>query len=419
MKKTCAAYFGAAFLFAVLYSTFVSVDQAQAIPAWARKYRTSCSTCHYAFPKLNGFGKAFRNNGYRYPGGDENYRKEEPVSLGSESYKRVWPDAIWPADIPGAIPIGVQAIGRVNYEPDAEVKSSFEFPHELEVLYGGVIGDNVSFKGEIEIENEDNDTELAFPFFLQWDFNPKWHIRAGNLTPEPTPEHHRLTRNHYNIPSFRSRNRVRLRDAHAGIELRGVGNGAAGKGGYEFHLGVVNGQGRNDANSEKDVFGIFTYKFGGLGELGGTEGQENESSAFYVDNNLRLGGYFYIGTATQDGIDEDFQIYGGLLDFWLNRFQLNGSIMYMNSALPGLPDRTSLLWYAEGNYVLYPWLIGLLRFEYTDADTDANVDAATSLIPAISFVARANVRFTAEYLIPLDDARKDSDLFVLQAQFGF
>ena len=36
---------------------------AEAIPAFSRKYATSCATCHVAFPKLNAFGKAFRNNG--------------------------------------------------------------------------------------------------------------------------------------------------------------------------------------------------------------------------------------------------------------------------------------------------------------------------------------------------------------------
>jgi hypothetical protein len=35
---------------------------AAAIPAFARKYGTSCQTCHTIFPKLNPFGEAFRRN---------------------------------------------------------------------------------------------------------------------------------------------------------------------------------------------------------------------------------------------------------------------------------------------------------------------------------------------------------------------
>lgn len=38
---------------------------AQAIPAFARKYGLPCSACHEAWPKLNSFGQAFRDNGFQ------------------------------------------------------------------------------------------------------------------------------------------------------------------------------------------------------------------------------------------------------------------------------------------------------------------------------------------------------------------
>ena len=44
-------------------------EESYAIPAFARKYKTSCATCHNGFPKLNAFGEAFRRNGYQFPGG--------------------------------------------------------------------------------------------------------------------------------------------------------------------------------------------------------------------------------------------------------------------------------------------------------------------------------------------------------------
>ncbi len=406
-------------LLALVYVSVLSVDNAYAIPTWARKYKTSCATCHYAYPKLNGFGKAFKNNGYRYPGGDENYRKEEPVSLGAESYKRMWPDALWPSDFPGFIPLSIQPVGRVNVAPDGEVKSEFEFPHELELLYGGTLGESASFFGEIELENEDNETEFAFPFTFQWDFNPRWHLQVGTVRPDPTPEHHRLTRNHYNVASFRTRNRWRLRDQHTGIALIATNNGPNGRGGYLFEAGVVNGQGISDVNSDKDVFAIFSYKIGGLGQIGGTEGGASQTSAHYIDDNLTLGGFAYIGTASDDaGVEEDFNVFGGTLDWWFKRFILNSTVMYMHSELPNVPDRNSLVWYAQGNYVFYPWLIGLVRFESTDQDVDDAADAETFLIPALSVVLRANVRVTAEYFAPLDDINSDNKLFNIQLQFG-
>ena len=42
-------------------------SHAWAIPAFARKYKTGCVTCHTIFPKLTPFGEQFRRNGYRFP----------------------------------------------------------------------------------------------------------------------------------------------------------------------------------------------------------------------------------------------------------------------------------------------------------------------------------------------------------------
>jgi hypothetical protein len=42
-----------------------SCSPAFAIPAFARKYGLPCSACHEAWPKLNNFGLAFRDNGYQ------------------------------------------------------------------------------------------------------------------------------------------------------------------------------------------------------------------------------------------------------------------------------------------------------------------------------------------------------------------
>jgi hypothetical protein len=67
---------------------------AHAVPAFARKYQTSCQTCHIVFPKLNAFGEAFRLRGYRLPGETEEMVKQPPVSLGAPAYKKLWPQAI-------------------------------------------------------------------------------------------------------------------------------------------------------------------------------------------------------------------------------------------------------------------------------------------------------------------------------------
>jgi hypothetical protein len=44
---------------------FTYVSDANAIPAFARKYDVACTLCHTTFPKLNDFGVNFRDNGYQ------------------------------------------------------------------------------------------------------------------------------------------------------------------------------------------------------------------------------------------------------------------------------------------------------------------------------------------------------------------
>src|SRR5690242_18131940 len=85
-----------------------SVRYADAIPAFARQYGTSCTTCHLDFPKLNDFGKAFKDAGFKFPKDDESFIKIPPVMLGAPAQKELWPHTIWPGTIPGLPPIGLR-----------------------------------------------------------------------------------------------------------------------------------------------------------------------------------------------------------------------------------------------------------------------------------------------------------------------
>ncbi|HEY4933880.1 MAG TPA: hypothetical protein VII23_20130 [Terriglobales bacterium] len=82
--------------------------QSFAIPAFSRQYGTSCSTCHIDFPKLNDFGKAFKDAGFKFPKDDESMLKIPPVMLGAPANSELWPKAIWPGSIPGLPPIGLR-----------------------------------------------------------------------------------------------------------------------------------------------------------------------------------------------------------------------------------------------------------------------------------------------------------------------
>ena len=138
-------------------------SNAFAVPAFARKYQTSCQTCHIVFPKLNAFGEAFRLRGYRMPGETEAMVKEPPVSLGAPAYKRLWPQAVWPGEISSAVPLAINiALADVNMSSHNDdgtvstVKNDLQFPREVNVFGAGTLGEHVSYFGEVTFgENAD------------------------------------------------------------------------------------------------------------------------------------------------------------------------------------------------------------------------------------------------------------------------
>ena len=56
--------FASGLLLASIFLLF-SVSDANALPAFARKYGLRCSACHEAWPMLNYFGQKFKDNGYQ------------------------------------------------------------------------------------------------------------------------------------------------------------------------------------------------------------------------------------------------------------------------------------------------------------------------------------------------------------------
>jgi hypothetical protein len=106
--RTCSArmHYGLWSICLLLFLVFPTVSHA--IPAFARLYQTSCSTCHSDFPKLNDFGKAFKDAGFKFPVDDEGMLKVPPVLLGAPAQKETFPHSIWPGTIPGIPPIGLK-----------------------------------------------------------------------------------------------------------------------------------------------------------------------------------------------------------------------------------------------------------------------------------------------------------------------
>jgi hypothetical protein len=104
---------------------------ASAIPAFARRYKVSCQTCHDPFPKLNDFGAQFAANGYRMSPTEE---PMDTIGTGDELLALM-------KDVPLAVRLEMYAQAYAN----GDVATDFQYPYGVKVLSGGAISKKISY----------------------------------------------------------------------------------------------------------------------------------------------------------------------------------------------------------------------------------------------------------------------------------
>ncbi|MEK6630407.1 MAG: hypothetical protein AABY89_06710 [Acidobacteriota bacterium] len=382
---------------------------AEAIPAFARRYQTSCTTCHVLIPKLNAFGIAFRNNGYRIPANDEKFVKTPDVQLGAPAWKRVWPDAVWPGGIPGIPPIAIRIFSDVVINPSTTSKVNFIFPNEFEILAVGTAGDHISYLGELEITTGDRvDLARAFIQFDQIFGSPVANLVVGRFEPRAVPFsrfHRRLTPSDFLATEFRNVSEgFDFKTRQAGFEFWGAKTGSNNKGGVEYAAGIVNGNGPfADNNTSKDLYYRLSYKVGGFGVAGSTEETEElKQSNNWRDNSIRLGTSGYFGKGQFAGKLDEFYRVGGDVDIFLRDLNVSTWVFMGRddfTATKTVTDFTAVA--VEANYVAKPWLIGVLRYDAVFRDKDADIKR---VVPAVVIAIRANVRLVADWEVFLKNS---------------
>jgi len=130
----------------VMAAAFLAAPRdASAIPAFARATELPCSGCHTAWPKLNRFGRAYKENGYAIERGNA----EGQLEIGDK------------LSIPAHAPLSIVVNSR-PYDRKKRGTTKLRALHELEILAGGSMFNYGSFFGELEMEDENNfDPELG------------------------------------------------------------------------------------------------------------------------------------------------------------------------------------------------------------------------------------------------------------------
>jgi len=142
-SRRCALTSWLALALLVLVSIpLLAPADAGAIPAFARKYQMSCTTCHAPYPRLKPYGEEFAARGFRMEPG-----KEPPRA----TYDTGDPLLSLPRDLP----LAMRMEGYFSYKEGGAAEDDFEWPWVWKILSGGPIGTKVSYYVYFLIEEGD------------------------------------------------------------------------------------------------------------------------------------------------------------------------------------------------------------------------------------------------------------------------
>jgi hypothetical protein len=387
----------------VLVSSSWLCEEAQAIPPFARKYATSCQTCHVIIPKLNSFGEAFRLNGYKIAEADAALVKEEPVALGAPAYKEMFPDAMWPSSIPGLPPIGLRVTSSIMRTHDETIRrrSDLVFPEEVALLAGGRFDEHFGALTEIVFDKDGvagiDQANLFVNDILSWAGVPEHALsaRIGKMDTqlllsynEPTKIAHSaplwgdFSIGNWKVPdgaggSVSPLNSFSLSESKAAIELNGI---LAQR--FYWGAGLTTGVDSTDVN-HLDAYYKLKWKPFGRDFLGKFTADEEVSTAStpsggWVDNGLLLEHFGYFGrapaalTPAGDAVDDRFQYLGGAVRW------TPGNLDLAVGHVRGRHDRpwgalttqaTNVrMSFVKAEYMFYPWLMGRAVYETLKVD---------------------------------------------------
>lgn len=256
-------------------SLFLSILAAQsllAIPAFARKYRMSCKTCHVAAPKLKPYGDDFAANGFELTD-QENARYF--VDTGDDMLSLI-----------REFPIAARIDGFLTYNDYAGKKVDFDAPWVIKILSGGRLADHLAYyfyflmneRGEVAgVE----DAYVMFNNLLGADFDI--YLGQFQLCDPLFKRETRLTYEDYQI--------YKTAPGLSGINLeydRGLMFTFGAPGGPDLVLEVVNGNGIGEADESRNYDSDKYKNF--LGRISQDIGKHFRLGAFAFTGRERMNG---------------------------------------------------------------------------------------------------------------------------------
>ncbi len=386
------------FILSMILTSYLATE-AEAIPAFARRYKISCTTCHAPIPKLKPYGDEFAGNGFVIP---EEEIERDYVSAGDP--------LLW---LNRTFPVAVRFDAYGVYDRKAPIDNDLQAPWGVKLLSGGTLYKNIGYYFYFYLSERGEVAGIEDAYIhLNNVFKSELDIMIGQFqTSDPLMKRElRLTFEDYKVYVQRiGESRINLTYDRGIMLVYGIPQS-----GTDLFGMVVNGNGIGEAD-ENRKFDDDTYKNVGV--------RVNQS----VGEIASVGAYFYYGKERQLKIDTTLAqpverafdnkvtYIGPDVNIAFSKFEFTGQYLMRNDDNPLFKDNPediktqgliAELIYApkldkSRHYftILYNWI---------DSDLD-EFDYETASLSATYLVAR-NLRLLAEYT---RDLHKKADRFIL------
>ena len=362
------------FMFIIL---LVPSKNAIAIPAFARKYKFSCSTCHIAIPKLKAYGNEFAGNGFLLPDGEE--PKRAYVTTGDETLTLM-----------RELPLAVRFDAYIQAANRDKAKVDLEVPFGIKLMSGGPISKKVSyyFYFYISERGEVAGVEDALLFFNDIGGIPLDMAVGQFQVSDPLYKRElRLTFEDYQIYRIRQGNSLANLIYDRGIALSYGFNS-----GLDLTAMLVNGNGIKAAGDDH----IFDF-------------DTNKSYALRAMQNLgmfNIGAFVYAGRETlQDSVkvSNNIFIFGPDISMGEDNWEFNVQYLIREGDTPYFLPANPTKLKSQGGFAEFTFMpnadqslfLYTLLYNYIDSE-EVGLDYNT-LTFSVSHMAARNIRFLAEF----------------------
>lgn len=398
-------------LLIVVAIPLVHAQNAHAIPAFSRQYRTECSTCHTLYPELNEYGQVFLKNGYVYAnkhagakGGDAPVPegKQGPGQTQTISDEKI--AGLMLPGIPKWVPLSLTVNQSLNYSDPAPNGDHWGFTtRDLVLEGGGVVRDTVGFYATYDLYTHDASSSEDGPssldeLFLVWRriLGTPINIKVGKFEPKLSlwKKSDKVIVTSFATSSFKEGNSpFSLETTQDAVEANAI---VANR--LFMAAGLVDRHGLPGV----DAYGHLSVKFGGVDFLGNEPEVDFEKESIWDYLAMTLAVYGYNGRNIDpfgSGINDSFYRIGGEFDILYKRARLRFSCVSGEDSNPYyiFPEtvRNPLVFASEAEYYFGSpvKVVGLFRYEYQN---DGN-SLVRRFIPALAYIPLENIKLALSY----------------------